>query len=597
MRLPSSSTIVLFALTAVFSVTTAVMSSATEMTWTGKVNDVWKDNDGPANWTGGSGVIQSGDTAIFNIDADCLLSGSVVPNELRIAKGSVVFDGDGSILSNSTIVSDGASLGFFASENVTSAVLQGGELHLEKGSNLTIYDSSDEDYSMNVGNVSPRYVATALSKFAKDEKATVTLVGNGNNLFAPTSYLFDQSNGRLYVEVERLSAQSVYESLSDSVASTIDIYRGDSDFLEEMLYDSDTEAAGKGIQSGFDMVNLSGAASAIYETKQAINDLLSHRLIDGHVLPRSGAPLYGLRGQCTQQRTLRFAPNALTTAIASPTAACEVWAAPFYQNTKGFGLYSGDYRYGYKNDLGGIAAGLDRTDGALRYGIMGVGGGRIRSNGDVADTRNDTGFGGVYGYLNERFHGANFFVHGGWMGMQNKIAQDVPNDAGTLSGKLNNGLVSVAGTLSQMFCFDGLHLTATLGVEYGYYYQNSMKVNWSDADSTAFNVAKGKANLWTLPVGVRLSREFDVNGCVFTPELHAKYIWNFGNTIAGYDVLIGDGGLPAPMIGYIVDRNNYDVGVGLGWMKDHWSLRGDYSFLWSTHRQSNLVSITGAYKF
>ena len=327
------------------------------------------------------------------------------------------------------------------------------------------------------------------------------------------------------------------------------------------------------IQSGFDFRNLSGAASAVYETKWLVGHSLDSRIIDGHPVV-SGAPYRG-RGGLSPGRT-------------------ELWGNFLYGNVAGTGLDSGKFQYGYTNDLYTFTFGIDKTNGGQRIGVMGTAGwNNIRSYGDTVDTKNDTGFGGIYVYLNERFGNANLFVNTGWIGMSNDIAQ-FHSDNDVLSGRMDNGMWSIAATLSQLFCAGGLHFTPSAGIEYGYYYQRRMNVDWNDM---RFQYNASDANLVMIPVGFRLSREMRMNNGVLRPEIRLRYIANIVNVGADYNTRLSGSSIPASMRSTITDRHTGDVGLGIGWTEGMMTIGGSYGFLFSEHRHNHFVSLSGLWKF
>jgi len=338
----------------------------------------------------------------------------------------------------------------------------------------------------------------------------------------------------------------------------------------------------KSIQSGFDFRNLSGAASAVYETQWAIGRSLDARAVDGHPVMAG----YGYRGQCAPYGGRRGLFPGRT----------ELWGTFLYDNVAGDGLSSGNFQYGYTNNLYGFTFGIDKTNGGERIGIMGTAGwNNIRSYGDITNTKNDTGFGGVYVYLNERFGNANLFVNTGWIGMRNDIAQfHGGNDV--LSGRMDNGIWTIAATLSQLFCADGLHITPSIGIEYGYYYQERMNVGW-DGGGMFFRHHTADANLLMIPVGVRLSRDMPMNNGMLRPEIRLRYIANVADVGVRYDTWFVGSGSPASMRSTMTDRHAGDLGIGIGWTEGMVTISGNYGFLFSEHRHNHFVSLAGLWQF
>jgi len=572
--------------------------------WTGYYSSIWEDG-GWGNWEDEDGETASfskGDAAFFgngaystNVD----LSGAIIADSVTVTGSAYIFNGSlhgGSLFADtlsinpgasltleemqvfdsSVFVTDGATLELTAAKTLSSAPLQGGELEIVSGGTL---QTNFIDYGMNIGDQAKVYLASGID-YQK---------GDGVNELAVPNWLYKiddglkYESGTLYYSLQRVSATETLPNLSPSVGLTLDDYRGGNNFIDDLLETTNPETP---LQSGFDLRNLSAAASAVYEAKGAINRSIDARALDEHITV-SG---YGYCGQCgptygygsSYGRRPYFAGRT------------ELWGSFLYDNARGFGLNSGNFKYGYTNDLYGVTFGLDKTNGGERIGIMGaVGWSNIRSYGGIADTKNDTGFGGVYGYLNERFGEGNLFMHIGWLGMSNDIAQF--NNGDYLSGRMDNGLFSVAATLSQLFCLGGLHVTPSIGIEYGYYYQTKMNVVWGD--ELTFADFAADANLLMIPIGVRLNRDMPMYNGILRPEIRLRYIANVSDTVTHYNTWVVGSNTPAPMIASISDRHVGDVGVGIGWTEGMVTINANYAFLFSENRQNHLVSLTGLWKF
>ena len=395
-------------------------------------------------------------------------------------------------------------------------------------------------------------------------KSTTEAIRTGKRFFLLQLFVLSLSGVTLFA-----ASQDEFQRLSPSIQQLLDIH--DVDAWEV-----------KSIQSVFDFRNLSGAASAVYETKWATGLSLDARVVNGHPFMPGSA----YRGQ--------YGPRGGVCGLFPGRT--ELWGTFLYNNVAGAGLTSGHFQYGYTNNLYGFTFGIDKTNGGERIGIMGTAGwSNVRSYGDIADTKNDTGFGGVYVYLNERFGNANLFVNTGWLGMNNDIAQ-FHDDSDVLSGRMDNGIWSIAATLSQLFCAGGLHITPSIGIEYGYYYQRRMDVGW-DGGGTVFRHDASNANLVTIPVGIRLCRDMRMYNGTLRPEIRLRYIANVADVGINGDTWYVESDIPASMRSAITDRHAGDAGIGIGWTEGMVTICGNYGFLFSEHRHNHFVSLTGLWKF
>ncbi len=529
-------------------------------------------------WSYGGNLTGTGTFTMSNASGRFVLSGTDSMAYTVASNGTLEVAEGGAIDDSSTSVLSGATLELTAAKTQSAAALQGGSLTIESGGTL---QTNFIDYGMKIGEEKDVYLAYDLDEYQND--GNTLEIANRLYRISDAGLQYAESEGTLYYSLTRISSADAFPNLSPSIAATLDDYQGGNSFLDGVLDLSTPESS---IQSGFDFFNLSGAASAVYEAKTAVNNSLNARALDEHVYF-----VNGYRGQCGGSYGASYGLPSGRRPFLGRT---ELWGSFLYDNTRGFGLNSGNFRYGYMNDLYGLTFGMDRTNGAERFGLMGaVGWSNIRSYGDIADTRNDTGFGGVYAYLNERFGGVNLFAHAGWLGMTSDIRQT--NNGDELAGRVNNGMASLAATLSQMFCLDGLHITASVGVEYGLYYQNSMDVSWGDEQT--FRNDSSNANLVMVPVAVRFSREIPVYHGILRPEIRLRYIANVADVVANYDTWITASNTPAPLSASIADRHVGDLGLGIGWTEGFTTISGNYGFIFSENRQSQFVSLNGLWKF
>jgi hypothetical protein len=247
------------------------------------------------------------------------------------------------------------------------------------------------------------------------------------------------------------------------------------------------------------------------------------------------------------------------------------------------------------NDQYALGFGVDTTQGGVRLGVMGIGGwGKSRSNGELLPTWNETTFGGVYAYSNTRRGNTDLLFTAGWIGMENDLRQG--NVGGDLTGNMDSGMASVSAILTQHYSLNGLRVSPTLGVEYGYYYQGALDVVWNG--TTAFQNGKAHANILVLPVGATFSTETHLtNGRVITPELRTRYIANVGDVVSSYDVILPGSPTSALMATRMTDRHAGDIGLGFGLTRGATTFHFDYGYMFSQHHQDQYGSVTARWQF
>ena len=167
---------------------------------------------------------------------------------------------------------------------------------------------------------------------------------------------------------------------------------------------------------------------------------------------------------------------------------------------------------------------------------------------------------------------------------------------GDLTGNINSGLASASAILTRTFCSDGLYVLPSLGVEYGYYYQDKLDAAWNG--TAAFRNTKSSANMVVLPVGLSFKREMQTsNGGLLSPEFRARYVANVGAVGSNYDVILPGSPTSAFMVTRMADRHAGDIGLGAGLTRGWTTLRLDYGYMFSEHHSDQYVSVLGRWRF
>ncbi len=500
--------------------------------------------------------VQAGRNVTFN--------GSMETN-LLVQNGAKITNTD-------IVVTNGKTLEITAAKDADDASLQGGSLTLDSGATIV---TNFIDYEIKAGEEVPIYLGNDLTSYA-DGGATMETVQQ--KLLYKISDI-QYKNGDLFYVVKRRFAAEMFPNVSPTIGPVVDSYSDGNAFFEELLNLDSDAAAERHLQSGFDFVGLAHGMSAVYDAKRGVGQVLENRMLESvRKAPTACEPCGSFLGQ--SQNTKR-----------------EAWVSSLYENVRGFRLRSGSFKYGYTNDLYGIAFGVDQTSGTARAGVMGIGGeSHLVASGNIIGTKNEISYGGVYGYLNEKTVLGNLFVHAGWLGMKSDVRQfGAEMSDAVLKGEMNGGLASVTMNVSETFCVGGVHVTPIIGIEYGYFYQDGSGVTMGNAE--VFTNEKSHANLVTMPVGFKISRKTQLRGGVLTPEIRAKYIGNLANVTAHYRTFATGSRIPATMTSVMSDRHAGEVGLGFEWRRGRRALSGDYSYMFSDKQGGQSASLTGSWRF
>ncbi|MGL4943045.1 MAG: autotransporter-associated beta strand repeat-containing protein [Thermoguttaceae bacterium] len=473
-----------------------------------------------------------------------------------------------------TTVASGSTLTLTAAADSANATIQGGSLTIDAGGTLKTNFSS---YTIASGGTVDVHLGSGLTGFTNNGSA-VTVANRLYKVVGDVNF----AGGDLYYTLKKNFGSDIFPNVSPSIGPVIDSYTGGNLFIENLLTvpltDEQVEVL---VQSSFDAVNQSQAAPSIVNSVAGVSNAIQTRL-QAPVASQMGA----YRGQC--------APCA--SACGGVFRGCtEAWVSPIYGNNRGFGLRSGNFKYGFDNNQWGIGFGLDKTVSTLRYGVMGVvGGGRMVSNGQLAKTWNETTYGGVYVYANQRIApSTDLMMTTGWVGQGNSMRQ--AQLGGDLTGSMDNGMYSISTRLTKTINLGTTNLMPHVGLDYGYYYQSRMNAVWNGA--TAFVNERADANMVVLPVGASANNCFVVNGAKVTPTMRAQYIANVADVGTGYNTFMTGSPTAALMATRMADRHAGSAGFGLGWTRGRMTLTGDYDFMFSQHYQTHLASFAAGYKF
>ena len=510
----------------------------------------------------------SGAGSLVKLGIGALTLTGTTSSRVEINAGSVIVGNTGTLQGGAN-VNTGGTLYVTATQNYEDAPLQGGTLTVNTGG--TLLTTFDNNYHIPVGTQIPVYIGNEMGGFLSDGE--IKTVPNFRYKIVENRWWY--ANDRLYYLLERGFSSEMFPNISPQIGPVIDAYEGGNDFIEHLLANiDDIDAMEISLQSGFDLVNLAAPMSALYNIRTAVGNAIYRRSLQ---MTDGVQPFF--RGQiCGRRQPL------------------DLWVSPIYGNSRGFGLMSGNFRHGFVNDQYAIGVGVDTSQGTTRYGVMGLGGwGRVHSNGDLAKTWNDTGFGGAYAYMNTRRGDFDFLLSAGWLGMDNGIRQRTID--GDLTGKMTSGLASLSATLTRVIGLGELCVWPSFGIEYGYYYQGGLSADWNG--QTVFRNEKSSANMVVLPMGARFTRNMPMGGSMLMPEQRARYIANVGDVSSKYDVWLTGSPTSALMATRMADRHSCDFGVGLGWSCrcGCTMLRGDYGYMFGQNYRDQYISVMGIWKF
>lgn len=252
----------------------------------------------------------------------------------------------------------------------------------------------------------------------------------------------------------------------------------------------------------------------------------------------------------------------------------DLWVNLLYRNNNSGGVTAGNFNADYKNDFGGIIVGSDYTwkdagKGSYRVGgALSVGKGEGKSQGDFNGTRNKYDTYGINFYGGWNKQNANVVVDLGYMKGDNEVKQDM---AANLGGKLSADIdtdVWTAGIRGEyQFNMDAVDITPHAGLRYLRLRTGSF--NTKNSQGTVFHTDSDTQNLWQIPIGVTVSKNYvSTGGWTVKPKLDLSIIPTAGDKNATTRISVPGVGTSDAMVTEVMDSTSWAGTLGLDIQKD-----------------------------
>ena len=279
-----------------------------------------------------------------------------------------------------------------------------------------------------------------------------------------------------------------------------------------------------------------------------------------------------------------------------------LWANLLYRDSDSSGLRAGRFSADYKNDFGGLLVGADVTregPDTQRYrvgGAVNVGKGNSHSRGDFSPSRNDYDSYGLSAYGTWRQGDTQLMADLGYQKSDNELKQDVP---AALGGKLEADVAGRVWTVGargeHRYPTDIVDVTPHVGARYLRIKTDAFTTH--NREGNVFHTAKDTRNLWQLPIGITLSRNYLAeNGWTVKPRLDITFTAVTGDRdattrvgipgvgtsdVTSSDVV--DSSAWSGMLGWEMAKDRTRVGVQVGYEKSD-TIRSRGAMLTVAHR-------------
>ena len=572
-------------------------------------------NDGKTyvgNYTDKAGVTANNKT---NVAADLYLGQNTIlaVSDSILADGAAVHfeKGDAAIMAQKVadaedaakIVLDGN--GFLDSRDVT--------LFTDTGANTGVKVLGDQDIRVETLNGVMYFMLNA-----GEEVATKTLQLDTTKIDTAFLGATDESRNLLFAYTSQTANWEEYfdpanlaKDPSDTTKVGREVLLGDAASRNLVTYDStnggqNVVLSQAAIDAGYEasdfvavpVMNEDGTQATDEETgaylgtvyHRAYNDLLEAIARNTNGAATDSAALQGVFGGAAQAallaaRTSQEAVAGRTGVGASSSAlsfadngqGAGLWVNPIYVSQDSDGFEVGNKDYGVDIDLYGVALGGDYTlaNGVRVGAFFNVGSGEADGNGQASGVSNDFDYYGVGLYAG--YSVGQFSI----VGDVSYSVVDSEIDASTAVGKITSSFdtdnLSVGVTAQYEFDFNGTLVTPHVGLRY-----SALSVDdysFKAADYTQGGDASiDDANVFSIPVGVTVAKEFAFNTWTVKPSLDVTVQGNFGDdeldSTAEWDNVAWQSNYSSEFIdnftygatlGVAAKTGSFSAGIGLGY--------------------------------
>ena len=347
------------------------------------------------------------------------------------------------------------------------------------------------------------------------------------------------ANGQVELGVDLANAHSIMSGASDPVVTTLIAYaQGYNGTKDTDLSDGDqTDYLYDGyVQTGVDQTT----GEPIYDQNRDYGNYFLDQVIStgngaaaeavARMAVYGGAPQAALKaGQSsTDAIAARFGiGSALSNlTVAGNTQGAALWLAPVYKTSSSDGFDAQGVEYGVDVDLYGVALGADYTlANGLTFGAMfNVGSGEVDGDEAGSSVSNDFdyyGFGAYAGYTLGQFSVVGDISY---TVADNEVEAFTAFDR--LGAQMDSTNLSVGVTGKYELSFNGVNVTPHVGLRFSNIDLDDYTI---DGEEVVASADSDKLNLFSIPVGVTIAKEFKGESWTVAPSFDLTLTGQFGD--------------------------------------------------------------------
>lgn len=499
------------------------------------------------------------------------------PQRLNGTLGAVMVDGTKTsapvLTPNTATFTDGSLLLVDGSGLNGAAALtsQGGTLNVDAGAKLLIDNITQGEYAITSG-----FSVSSVQGW------------NGDNLSTPDNLiglvLGKDADGSMKVQATARRSSDVFRGLS--LVNTMDAIWG------KGLNDTESDSMGIRFLSRAVNENYLPKADTVHTVDGAAQIAVAGG-VQGMAVAAADAPVRAIQDHASLLHMTATREGAVR------KDGLNLWINALYgaEHARNFG--AGSLDGGYNADFGGIVFGGDYAFGDFRVGMaLNAGSGTARSRGDFNATKNDFDFWGVNLYGSWSRDQFNIVGDLGYSANKNEVKQDLPTtmQLGQLRGDVDTGVLTAGLRGEYRFETDWADVTPHVGVRYYNLRTDGFTSRIDDHD--VFRVGRDTQEIWTFPIGVSFSRDFETSsGWKVKPRADLSVVPAAGDLKAKTKARVPGVAASDTIKARMMDSVSFDGTLGLEVQRDNISFGLDYGIRASEHKTGHGVNVSFTYKF
>ncbi len=324
--------------------------------------------------------------------------------------------------------------------------------------------------------------------------------------------------------------------------------------IRELLLDSKKGELGSGDGLGRDLINKISSVSL----SGAVVDAAAHAATYAGAQQAAVAAV-GTMAEAVGGRVGSMGVEAATISATGSQANGGVWLSPMYKSVDADGFDAQGASYGADVDLAGVAFGADTVNGNMRFGaVFNIGSGDADGKGNGNGLKDEFDYYGFGMYSVMGF--GNFALVGD--ASLNVISHDVEGLG--FKGEADTTAVTMGVTGQYTISNPAVDVTPHIGARFIRLDTDSYDLVADGETSATATTDFDVQNVFSVPLGVTLSKAFEMGGWSLAPSADLSITFNTGDTEVESTTRFSGVNRNIGLTTEVLDEVTYGVAVGLG---------------------------------